>query len=82
MSGSSGGLEGYYADRVLVDPSQSWTVFPYNILYKCGWSPFEGQEFSHAVVATYVNGQEVYRNGIKENVLSGERIAFKTEVNS
>jgi dihydroorotase len=74
--------EGYHADLVLVDPSQSWVVSSHNILYKCGWSPFEAQEFSHAVVATYVNGQEVYKNGIEENVLSGERISFKTEFNS
>ncbi len=44
--------EGYFADLVLVDPNQSWTVSPENILYKCGWSPFEGTEFSHKVVST------------------------------
>ena len=46
--------EGYFADLVLVDPNQSWVVSTENILYKCGWSPFEGTEFSHKVVSTFV----------------------------
>jgi dihydroorotase len=60
--------EGYFADLVLVDPNQSWVVSPENIFYKCGWSPFEGSEFSHKVVATIVNGIVVYRNGEVEQV--------------
>ena len=68
--------EGYYADLVLVDPKQSWTVSRENILYKCGWSPFEGQEFTHKVVATYVNGEEVYHQGIVSDQFAGKRIFF------
>lgn len=52
--------EGYYADLVLIDPDRSWVVSPENILYKCGWSPFEGEEFSHRVVSTFVNGELAY----------------------
>ncbi|GHT75762.1 dihydroorotase [Bacteroidia bacterium] len=52
--------EGYYADLVLVDPNQSWTVGKENLLYKCGWSPLEGETFSHKVVKTFVNGRLVY----------------------
>ncbi|MDR3128843.1 MAG: dihydroorotase [Tannerellaceae bacterium] len=52
---------GYYADLVLVDPSVSYTVTPDNILYKCGWSPFEGLNLSKRVLLTLVNGQIVYR---------------------
>jgi dihydroorotase len=55
--------EGYYADLVLVDPNQPWTVSKDNLLYKCGWSPLEGQTFSHKVVRTFVNGTLVYDNG-------------------
>ena len=69
--------EGYYADLVLVDPSQSWVVSTENILYKCGWSPFEGTEFSHRVTSTFVNGELVYDNG---NIISekiGMRMMFK-----
>ncbi len=68
--------EGYYADLVLIDPNKTWTVSPGNILYKCGWSPFEGQEFSHAVVSTFVNGQEVFKNGEVTDTISGERAVF------
>jgi dihydroorotase len=55
--------EGYYADLVLVDPNQSWTVSKDNLLYKCGWSPLEGITFSNKVEKTFVNGQLVYDNG-------------------
>lgn len=54
---------GYYADLVLVDPKETWTVAKENILYKCGWSPFEGYTFHHAVWKTFVNGQLAYDNG-------------------
>lgn len=60
---------GYYADLVLVDPDSEWTVASDNLLYKCGWSPLEGQRFSHRVVKTFVNGELVYNQGeIDENV--------------
>lgn len=68
--------EGYYADLVLIDPNQSWVVSPENILYKCGWSPFEGQEFSHRVSSVFLNGQEVYTNGNFCASPGGERIEF------
>ena len=55
--------EGYFADLVLVQPDSEWTVTPDNILYKCGWSPFEGTTFSHRVVRTFVNGVLVYNEG-------------------
>ena len=52
--------EGYWADLVLIDPDKTWTVNKENIHYKCGWSPFEGQQFSHQVTHTFVNGNLVY----------------------
>ena len=61
--------EGYHADLVLVDPHNPWTISPENILYKCGWSPLEGQTFSFKITHTLVNGRLVYENGkIDENV--------------
>jgi dihydroorotase len=69
--------EGYFADLVLVDPNRSWSVSQNNILYKCGWSPFEGQEFSHAVVSTFVNGEEVYKSGETLNIIAGKRLRFQ-----
>ena len=68
--------EGYFADLVLIDPNKSWTVSPENILYKCGWSPFEGTEFSHKVVSTFVNGNEVYKNDKVIDSIHGSRITF------
>ena len=55
--------EGYYADLVLVHPSTPWTVNSSNILYKCGWSPFEGTNFKAKITHTLVNGELAYDNG-------------------
>jgi dihydroorotase len=70
--------EGYFADLVLVNPNQNWIVSPENILYKCGWSPFESEEFSHQLVSTFVNGQQVYQNGKIDNAFLGSRIHFNS----
>lgn len=51
--------EGYYADLVILE-NEEWEVSKDNILYKCGWSPFEGQSFSTRVACTLVNGRVVY----------------------
>ncbi len=69
--------ENYFADLVLIDPNRSWQVTPANLLYKCGWSPFEGQEFSHQVVATFVNGRKVYENREIIEAKSAKRVLFK-----
>ena len=71
--------EGYKADLVLVNPNANWTVTGENILYKCGWSPFNGYEFKSHVVGTWVNGTRVW-DGV--NILTeagkhaGERLEF------
>lgn len=54
--------EGYYADLVLVDLNQPWTVKKDNLLYKCGWSPFEGTTFKSRISHTFVNGHLAYNN--------------------
>lgn len=68
--------EGYFADLVLVDSGKSWIVSPENILYKCGWSPFEGVEFSNKVVATYINGVCAYKNDRISESVRGKRVSF------
>jgi dihydroorotase len=68
--------EGYFADLVLIDPNHSWVVSPENILYKCGWSPFEGVEFSNKVVATYINGVCAFKNDKTEEKVIGKRVEF------
>ena len=68
--------EGYKADICLVDPVSSWSVSKENILYKCGWSPFEGQTFRSKVVKTIVNGTVVYDNGTINEDYRGQRLLF------
>jgi dihydroorotase len=68
--------EGYKADLVLISANDDWNVNKSNILYKCGWSPFEGQNFSHKVVSTFVNGKQVYINGEFDETQKGERLQF------
>jgi dihydroorotase len=68
--------EGYYADLVLIDPKAPQTVCKENILYKCGWSPFEGTTFSSSVTHTFVNGVLMYHEGTFNNDVKGKRITF------
>ncbi len=68
--------EGYAADLVLVDLNKPWTVSKGNILYKCGWSPFEGQEFKSQVITTFVNGNKVYDKGQVIEGQNGQRLLF------
>jgi dihydroorotase len=68
--------EGYFADLVLVDPNKSWIVAPENILYKCGWAPFERTEFSNQVVSTFVNGLKVYYNNRIIHPNYGQAVTF------
>lgn len=68
--------EGYKADLVLIDPEKKWTVAKENILYKCGWSPLEGTEFSTKVTHTFVNGHLAYENGVVNENKFGERLRF------
>jgi dihydroorotase len=54
--------EGFFADLVVVDLNNPWTVNKDNILYKCGWSPFEGTTFKSRISHTFVNGGLAYKN--------------------
>lgn len=66
--------KGYQADLVLVDLNDPWTVSKDNILYKCGWSPFEGTTFSSKIKTTFVNGEKVYDQGkVIENTSSASQ---------
>jgi len=66
----------YKADIVIVDLEQPQTVSNENILYKCAWSPFEGQKFSASVEKTFVNGNLVYNNGLFLEEKKGEMLIF------
>ncbi len=67
---------GYYADLVLIDPQQTWTVSKENILYKCGWSPFEGYAFHHSVWKTFVNGELAYSDGKVNDGVRGQEVRY------
>ncbi|MDX1829702.1 MAG: dihydroorotase [Lutibacter sp.] len=68
--------KGYYADLILVDISKPWTVTKDNILYKCGWSPFEGATFYSKITHTFVNGNLIYHNGLFPHDSKGMRLVF------
>lgn len=68
--------EGYFADLVEVAPNSKWQVKKANILYKCGWSPFEGVTFDHKVKRTFVNGFLAYENGKVNKQKAGRRLTF------
>jgi dihydroorotase len=68
--------EGYWADVVLVDPNAPWKVDKSNILYKCNWSPFEGQEFKAKITHTFISGHLAYNNGTFDETINGMRLQF------
>ncbi len=71
--------EGYQADLVLVNINAPWQVTKENILYKCGWSPFEGTTFRSRVTHTFVNGHLIYENGNFSEPGHGQRLSFERE---
>lgn len=72
--------EGYYADLAIVNAHLPWNVKKENVLYKCGWSPFEGYNFKSRVTHTFVNGNLVYQNGKVKDLKVGQRLLFEREI--
>jgi dihydroorotase len=68
--------EGYFADLVIVDVNNPWTVKKENILYKCGWSPFEGTTFRSRISHTFLNGSLVYKNFKFYDDKAAKRLTF------
>ncbi len=68
--------KGYFADLVLVDLNKPWTVTKDNVLYKCGWSPFEGTTFKSRVIQTFLNGILVYNNSKFSEKRAAKRLTF------
>lgn len=68
--------EGYFADLVIVNPNKAEEVTKSNIMYKCGWSPFEGTTFSHSIEKTFVNGNIVFEDGEIVSDKTGKRLLF------
>ncbi|MCW5515023.1 dihydroorotase [Muriicola sp. Z0-33] len=68
--------EGFFADMVAINTNAPWQVDQGNILYKCKWSPFEGQQFKSAITHTFVNGHLAYENGTFSELKCAERLTF------
>ena len=68
--------EGYWADLVLVNLHSPWTVSKENLLYKCAWSPLEGNTFRAKVEKTFVNGNLVFDKGKFDEGKKGMRMMF------
>ena len=68
--------EGYYADIVLIDTNTPTVVTKESLLYKCGWSPFEGQKFDNSIYKTILNGNVVYEDGVVNSIPQGKKITF------
>ena len=46
---------GYYADLAILEPGEE-VVTPKSLLYKCGWSPLEGQTLHTRLRQVFLNG--------------------------
>lgn len=68
--------EGYYADLVLIDPNKPYTVSQKNLLYKCKWSPLEGETFSSSIEKTFLNGNIAFENQMINHEIRGQQITF------
>ena len=69
--------EGYYADLVLVDLNQKTAVNHSNARYHCGWTPFDGHEFSSRIQSTWVNGQQVFDGQqVIDHSIPSQRLCF------
>jgi len=68
--------KGYFADLVLVDLNAKTSVTNDSILYKCGWSPFEGKTFNSKITHTFVNGNLVYDKGTFNENIKGMQLTF------
>ena len=68
--------EGYFADLVIIDLDSTWKVNKENILYKCQWSPFEGEIFNTKICYTLVNGHVAYKYGLFDETQNGMRLTF------
>jgi len=72
--------EGYWADLVVLDVENGFTVTKEDVISQCGWSPYEDFEFRSSVYATLVNGDLVYINGNIRAGTIGKRVEFDREV--
>ena len=68
--------EGYYADLALIDLNHEKVIKNDDMLYKCGWTPYDGMKVNSQVTHTFVNGQLVYHDGVLEDNIFGKPLEF------
>jgi dihydroorotase len=68
--------EGYWADIVIVDPSQNTSVKNSKLFSKCQWSPFSHMTFTNSINTTIVSGEIAYQNGKINSACRGKRVEF------
>jgi len=68
--------EGYFADLVLVDLNHEKVISNNDMLYKCGWTPYDGMKVKSQVTHTFVNGNLVYHDGKVEDNIFGKPLEF------
>lgn len=68
--------EGYFADLAIVDDNVNSLITNEVVLYKCGWTPYDGIAVRSQVTHTFVNGNLVYENGVFHEESRGERLTF------
>ena len=68
--------EGYWADIILVDPTQNTSVKNTELFSKCQWSPFPHMTFTNSIDTTIVSGEIAYQQGKVFPNCRGKRIEF------
>ena len=68
--------EGYWADIVVVNPSEKTQVKDSKLFSKCGWSPFSHLTFTNSIETTIVSGQIAYNLGELNMDCRGQRAQF------
>ncbi len=69
--------KGCKADLTVLSHSDStWTASDSNSVTKCGWTPFDGQQFHWKVVSTWVNGRLVFNDGRFDTSVKGQAVQF------
>ena len=67
---------GYYADLVLISPSEAYTISDNDVIGKCHWTPYSGFTLHHRIKKAFVNGNIVYDNGTVNDSANGQLLSF------
>lgn len=68
---------GYKADLTLVSRcDRPYSVSDNQVPNKCGWTPFDGEQFNWKVCTTFINGHCVYNDGHFDISIKGQPVKF------